>query len=359
MDVWDLTRVMARRWWVVAPCLLATAAAALVVVRSLPTDYVVAASLVLAAAPQPADLGIRDGAESQVTPAAVIAELLQDAAVRDAVAGGGATSAYTAEAVGHVVRVIATSTDAGQVRPTAEAVLDAIPGAVVEREEALGVPPAARTTVEVIRRPAGAEPAAAPGAGFQAVGAALLRPAVLAENPVTPSKFTALLLAEAVQGGPAREHIAEQGLVATYEVEVDRDGPLLRLTATGPQEQRVLDTVDAVVTAMGDELAERQDTARVPAAQQVGVQPVVLPAQAQQRTGSPVGSLVAILGLGLVTSAALAVVVDRVVGSRADPQAGDGQPEPQPEPEPEPQAEPEPDLELDLDAGTASPARRP
>lgn len=343
MDVWDLTRVMARRWWVVAPCLLATAVTALVVVRSLPTDHVVTASVVLTAPPQPVDLGLRVGADSQVTPAGVIAELLQGPEVRDAVAQAGATSAYTAEAVGHIVRVIATSSDAGQVGPTADAVLDAIPDAVVEREDALGVPEVARTTVEIIRRPAGAELVPAPGSGFQAVGAALLRPAVVADNPVSPSEFTALLLAEAVQGAPTRGRISEQGLLGNYEVEVDRDGPLLRLTATGPQERRVLDTLAAVVSAMGDELAERQDDAGVPTTQQVTVRPVVVPDETQERTGSPVGSLVAILGLGLVTSAGLAVGVEQVARRRtaARPDPGDHQA-----------------IDLDRHDAAASPVRR-
>lgn len=344
MDVWDLTHVMARRWWVVAPCLLATAVTALVVVRSLPTEYVVTASVVLTAPPRPVDLGIRDGTDSQITPAGVIAELLQGPAVREAVAGAGATSPYTAEAVGHIVRVTATSNDAGQVGPTAEAVLDAIPDAVVEREDALGVSDAARTTVEIIRRPAGPEPAAAPAVGFQAVGAALLRPAIVADNPVTPSEFNALLLAEGVQGGPTRRRIAEQGLLDSYEVTVDPDGPLLRLTATGAREQTVLDTVAAVISAMADELAERQEASEVPGGQRITVQPVVVPDEAQQRTGSPVGSLVAIVGLGLVTSAALAVLVDRVARRRA----------PAPQREADHLA-----LDVDLDPTATSPARHP
>lgn len=337
MDVLDLLRVMARRWWIVVPCIAASTWLAVRVGQGIAPEYSTSASFLLTGTVAADD----DGRGTTVTSGGVVAELLQSRPVREAVLGSGGTAPYRVEADGQLVRVIAQGSELDALVPTVDAVLAAVQGEVGRREDALAVPPAARTLVQTLRQPGQPQPAAPgtssnggfsePGGSgrettgdYAAVGSVLLVRAqdVSPRNPVSASQSQATLLAEILRGQRSQAAVAREGGVGSYQLEADDRQPLLRVRVTGGDEARVLQTVDALLTVLNGELTARQEQAGVPPELRVSASPLVLPEGAARDSGSPSRAGLGVLALGVVVAATLAVVVDRVVSAEGSSGVG-------------------------------------
>lgn len=99
------------------------------------------------------------------------------------------------------------------------------------------------------------------------------------EEAAEGAPASAAVIAEIVQGDEVRDRLAQGGASADYLVEVTGDGSILRVVATDASQSRVVPTVEAVLAAIDETVAER-----VGAQQDVRLDVLSRPSQARAAT---------------------------------------------------------------------------
>ncbi len=124
---------------------------------------------------------------------------------------------------------------------------------------------------------------------------------------------TANALVRIVGSQETRLDFASRGLLPTYEVGVDRGGPIVGWRVEGQDAEQVINTSDALRAELLTQLETLQEEAGAPDAQRIEGSllgnpeaPTVFPGQATR-------TLVIVGGLGAALAASLAVLVDTLV----------------------------------------------
>lgn len=151
---------------------------------------------------------------------------------------------------------------------------------------------------------------------------------------------TARALADVLNGPATRADLAAQGHLAFYEVlETDRV-PTLSISASSPDPDDALATVQAVIRRAGEELERLQDAVRAPPSQRIAPAVLVEPSEPVGASAHVTRALAAIAFLGLLAAFSLALLVENVAGRGSDrerphnrpvwPEPADGRGEPGP-----------------------------
>lgn len=312
MDVVEIVRVLARRWYIVVLGLALAVAGAWSLSQSAPVEYEAQTSFAVIEIPQ---------ARVAVT-STVLAELVQDANVRGRIRDNGPTAYYevVAEPETGLLRIVATSPDGQDAVRTVNQVLNALDRELQTRQEDQAAAEIRDASIQVLNR--AGFPQEIPGeqdapSTFRAVGTAQLVGVEEASSQLGRDDVRALLV-DRLEGGAVLESIEQQlGEDFVYEVEIQEDGPGMSITSTGPGEQGVLTMARLVVDEAAAQMADIQETIGT-GQPRYDLQRVVEPYLSEVNDRGSLRVLVAVLGLGLVATAALAVGLDTFLRRRSD-----------------------------------------
>jgi hypothetical protein len=120
----------------------------------------------------------------------------------------------------------------------------------------------------------------------------------------------ALVFSTVMNDGAQKKVIASQGLTSNYTVTVDKDAPILLITATDKRSRVAVETVKAVLDAIPLQIARRETLRAV--APNVRIVPDVLstPVRANALNAAKTRALVAFIALGLAAVLSVALLVE-------------------------------------------------
>jgi hypothetical protein len=313
MDVFEIFRIVLRRWNVVMPMLAITLLAAVFVAFNTQPAYEGIAT-VLVKAP----IGFGSGEDTTTGAGSMTPSIIRTIALSDDVrarlerdAGIKADYSITADDDG-IMTVKARATERDIVVPTVEAVLAEMRGIVQRRSERSGQQASLDVLADATRE------RAVEGEFVASASAVLDTPQAPLDNPFLSLDYSTRVLVAAMQADAVRDDIIEPGSGATFEVAQEpRDpAPLLFITVTGPSNDVVLGTLDNAITAMTEILDEQQgESASAEGGFRVTIDTLSKPEAATLESTNLLRPLVLIIGLGLLSAVSLAVLVD----SRARP----------------------------------------
>ena len=129
---------------------------------------------------------------------------------------------------------------------------------------------------------------------------------------------TADLLIRTVESGDSAEALQGLGVTDAYTVgfAADASGPLITLTVTGPDRDKVLHETSTITAFAGSQLAALQQQAGVPAAYMVTTAPVVLPQAPVTQSKSKYQFVAGVVILGATGGLLLSFVTESVVLAR-------------------------------------------
>lgn len=321
MDILTLLRTILRRWLVVVPIILLTAAAAFSVESGIKPEYRMAGTVLLASETGQAPPGVTS---VTVVTAPVLAEILRSAAAVKRMTDAGAVAPYVIEVdpTTSILRVTATGRDGPPNIRTVEVVLDNLNEELRRLEVTAEVPDRNRATVRVLSRPGDQ-----PGAGLPtASGSAFLVPAGVGRpNQYAPSAYTGRVLAELMLAAESRRMVSDRaGGPARFTLAAQqRDAaPILSVTARGLDPRVTEATFEAVVSTTGDLLDRLQVANGIEPRSRTRLVPLNTPAGATQTSGTVVKSVATVVGLGLIAAATAAILVESLVAGRAERRRG-------------------------------------
>lgn len=312
MDFIALLRVIARRWLVVIPILIATIAGAVFVGINIPPEYT--ASITVLAVDTPSD---RSGAVQNITPP-VLAEIMQDGKVRSALTERGATGDYRVSAGGDsILRVTSTARTEDEAVATTSAALEALEERLESRQSALDIPEERQATIEVLNVPA---TASRRGDGFEATGSArLVSGEDTGRGAAFPPETARILLVRTLQSTAVADQVAAQGGTESYSIGRVSDAPILTISASGNDPQAVAATVSGLVDAMDDAIELVEELADAPI--NLRVTPIGTAGTPEVTGRGGIRAMVAIGAAGLMLAIALALLVETVAHHHASRQA--------------------------------------
>jgi capsular polysaccharide biosynthesis protein len=299
MDVFSIVRVLIRRWYVVLPLLFLAGIAAFGAASRMEPEYGASGSVVVID---------RISAGNPVGPA-VLAEIVQDGAIRNELRSRGADAGYQI-AVGDegILKVVANSPDPQQAVNTVGAVLDMLAEQMESRQAAGDVSAELRAKIEPLSRPVAAE--VVPGTTqWRAFGSVRVVGAGVGDGGPFSSRSTTLLLASVLESHTVSSRLAAEGATASYEVTTTKDSPLVEVTATGTDPEVVTGTVSAVMEASKREVAGLYELAGVGGTSNFGVERLSEPVATVQSRGV-FRSVVVLLVLGVAVAVGAALLVE-------------------------------------------------
>lgn len=314
MDILTVLQTILRRWLVVVPIVLATAFVALVVGTGTEPEYELDGTVLLVSG---AGASPSAPESSAVITAPVLAENLRSREASNRLAQAGATVPYVIEVDPgtSIMRVTATGPDAEANTRTVDAVLDNLNEELGRLEEAAGVAAGGRATVKLLLQPSDQSTTDA------AIGSAFLIPSrATTPNPYPPSGYTTRVLEEVMLGAEARQRVvALAGGSATYSVtQQPRDpAPIVAINVLATDMELAEATFQAVKTTLDEVLGSRQEAAAVDDQARTRVTLLNTPAGAEKTSGTYVKSVATVVGLGLITAATAAILVESIAVSRA------------------------------------------
>ncbi|HVX45325.1 MAG TPA: hypothetical protein VHC49_15650 [Mycobacteriales bacterium] len=177
---------------------------------------------------------------------------------------------------------------------------------------------------------------------LQATGSVLLiSPSVETGNdggPATPTNpylnfgaplgATAEVVSAAVNSDRTAKELKQDGATGTYQVALDPNSsaPLLSVQATADDNARAMATLQAVITAIHDQLQQIQADAGAPINQYIKTEVVTSSQNATPVHGSLLRVLAVIMILGVLGSCGAVVLVEGISRGRARRSAGAGDP---------------------------------
>lgn len=291
MDVIRVFQVVLRRWKLVLPILVLGLGITAVVATQIPDEYTTEGSVIV----------VDSAAAATGISTAVIAEAVQDSAIRTQVAQAAGSGRYTVTAAdGGILRVTAPASTAELASTTVNAVLDQLQPVVAARAQAAGQAGPA-PTIEILNRPT-PDSAEAQDEVLVASGSARL---VTGEATLLSGERASRLLAQAVSSGAVRAEVVAAGGVADYTVTTSKNLPTLSISATGTDRDAVASTVALVVARAGAELDRLAEVAGQRAGA-VAVQPLGEPGGVAVDTTGVFRSVLALIALtgGIAIAAA-------------------------------------------------------
>jgi hypothetical protein len=330
MNLSEIARVLQRRWMVVASVLLLTVLAVFLTAIRANSDFQATAILLLASpelggSDQQTSESSDDG--SMALSPSIIAEIVRGDNTRVALGPESNVTDYAVTVTAdNILQVEATNDTADGVVQTADAVIDEIQR-VVEDLKAENSEPAA--TLDILSRPRVPRertlvgPTGETSVEYYASGSVLLTiEANETElfNPYTPSGGTLRVLVEVASTERVRESIMDviDDDEATFELIFDsRDvAAVLHVVATANSADGAMDTLDAAVGFLDDDLEERQMLAGADESTFLWYQRLAYPDEAEVASGGLQRPIATIIVLGVVAAVSLAILVDSVIGSR-------------------------------------------
>lgn len=316
MDILTVVKTIFRRWLVVVPIILITAAIAYSVGSSIKPEYAISGTVLLAAESGAVSVGNDSVA---VVTAPVLAELLRSLAVNKRMADAGAAAPYTIDVdpITSILRVTASGRDGPANIRTAEVVLDNLDEELRRLEITANVPEGNRALVRLLSRPNDQ-----PGGGLpSASGSAFLVPAGIAPpNQYAATNYTARILTELMLAAESRAKVAERaGGVAKFTLTAQqRDtAPILSINARGLDRRLTEATFDAVVATADQLLVERQTAAGIEPKSRTRLFALNSPGGAAETSGTVVKSVATVVGLGLIAAATTAILTESLMAGRA------------------------------------------
>ncbi|MGH8929530.1 MAG: hypothetical protein ACRDZO_02540 [Egibacteraceae bacterium] len=271
MDLWTLLGIVLRQWKVVLCVLIAGAAMGGLALRKVAPVHLASAVWVLGPENQAAAVAAQGGRvgpdESELRlQANLIRGVVQGSEVRGRLAAPGSGVSYQVDLAddGPFLGVTAVAPDPGVAVGTAQAVID-----VLSEEAATRTPGGSGIQVKILTAPETAAPVdpATGATGFAAGGTVVLEgkppePApddALGMNPLLLfSRETAVSLLAELSATPSFAARVRDAVGGEYVLSADQLAPLLRIRATGADEQAAAQTVDVVLGSLQERLAQLQ-----------------------------------------------------------------------------------------------------
>lgn len=271
MDLWTLLTVLVRQWKVVLCVLVAGAAVSGLALRKVVPVHSASAVWILGPENQAAAVAAEGGRigpdESQLQlQANLIRGIVQVSDVRERLAAQGANAAYQVDLSdeGPFLDVTAVAPDPAVALRTAQAVID-----VVAEEAANRTVGGTGIQAKVLTPPETASPIdpASGQSGFVAIGTVVLEgkpPEVapddaLGMNPLLLfGRETAVALLAEFSVVPSFAENVRERAGGTYSLTADQLAPLLRIRATGADQEAAAQTVDVVFGTLQERLSQLQ-----------------------------------------------------------------------------------------------------
>lgn len=291
MDLWTLVRIIWRRWLVVLPVLVLTAAAAGLFLFTVQPNYSGYTALVLVSDdPQAAQQGFAADsagldAGQLIVAANVVAEVVKGGESQQRVAEAAPRSRYevNVDPESPILRITATAPAEDVAVAAADAAVDEVVDELERQKGAEGSIVDDRMVADVLARPALGR-AVADQAGsevFVAEASVMMTGDGAGEvraNPFTQlGRSTMTVIAEQSNNEDFVEHLEQRGATAGFTITPDQEAPVLRVVVEGSDESTVSATTEAIFEGLDDRLSARQDELDVPDATRVHLEVLAPP----------------------------------------------------------------------------------
>jgi capsular polysaccharide biosynthesis protein len=121
---------------------------------------------------------------------------------------------------------------------------------------------------------------------------------------------TAAVFSTVMNDNAQKKEIAARGGTRDYEVTVDKDAPILEVSATDKKSSVAIDTVNAVITSARAQIAFREAQRQVAPANRIGTDVLSAPTRASALNAARTRALVAFIALAIAAVLAVALVVE-------------------------------------------------
>lgn len=327
MDIMDVLRAIARRYWVVLPILIVTfVGAALVVTNAIPT-YEARATLQLV---DPTELGRAEPqtASSQFADTRVIVEVVLSDTTRTSL-GKDASADYTVSLSdnGKIISVQAFG-DQDAVVPTASAVIGAISGIFADVEEDLGE--TTKASFEVLAQPTQARERIVTvgpdvtATEYYALGAVLVdfqETDPIAANPIGAGEGTLRALeivAESASIKRSEFDIDPEEGTRDYSIDLIPRTSILTIDANGTSSEETIELLGDVSQFLEAKLDQRQAATGADESTWLEFETLAADPEGERVSGNLRRPLLTVLGLGVVAAVSLAVLADNLLNLRSE-----------------------------------------
>jgi hypothetical protein len=121
---------------------------------------------------------------------------------------------------------------------------------------------------------------------------------------------TAAVVSTIMNDNAQKKVITARGGTRDYEVTVDKDAPILQVSATDKKSSVAIDTVNAVITATRAQITFREAQRQVAPENRVGTDVLAAPTRASALNAAKTRALVAFIALAIAAVLAVALVVE-------------------------------------------------
>jgi capsular polysaccharide biosynthesis protein len=121
---------------------------------------------------------------------------------------------------------------------------------------------------------------------------------------------TAAVFTTVMNDNAQKKVIAARGGTRDYEVTVDKDAPILQVTATDKKASVAIDTVNAVITSARAQIQFREAQRQVSPTNRIGTDVLSAPTRASTLNAAKTRALVAFIALAIAAVLAVALVVE-------------------------------------------------
>jgi capsular polysaccharide biosynthesis protein len=121
---------------------------------------------------------------------------------------------------------------------------------------------------------------------------------------------TAKVFATIMNDNRLKQDFRQQGLTTDYEVTVDDDAPVLNVVAKNQRPRIAIDTANAVLDAIPQQIALREAKENVAEEDRMGTDPILEPTRATALNAARTRALVAFIALGIAAVISVALLVE-------------------------------------------------
>lgn len=105
-----------------------------------------------------------------------------------------------------------------------------------------------------------------------------------ADGNVHPTPLNARVVGELVTSGSVRDRLQDRGATATWDLDIDNDASIIRVTASSANRNDVVPTVQEVLKAIEQVVTERQERLDLPESTRVAVEVLATPTTPQEKS---------------------------------------------------------------------------
>jgi hypothetical protein len=307
LDFISLLRIMARRWFVVVPVLIATVAFGLTFVSDPQIEFSASGSELLVIDPDEAAPS-RGVAPSVAV--GVLASSLDQQSYRSGLEERGLASDYTieADAASAVVSLVFRSTQTGQVLATGEAIVSEIDEVLAS---VLGATEASSVRLTPVGQLTERDVISFDDEESLTLAVAVLQATAERGNPYGPNNATVRVLLETAERPEVGEQVAQAAPTAAYDVVANpRDpAPIIDFVIVASEAADVEPAYVALGKALDEQLLTLQTDVGV-VSSRTTLMSLSPPAAFTQTSGSSVRPIAGIALLGIAVACGLAIALD-------------------------------------------------